>query len=145
MTPTVIDTETTVVVSVGRSGVRVQGAWPGWPLAITLLLFTQDASHRGNADISLRVAELFDGTHGRFAIGNFEHALQDWGFVHLEDPFTFQEDISAREYFELLQDECRRIMRFELFQGGPLVFGPYLLRDGFFTTRDRYALAPARP
>lgn len=137
-------TSSTVVVSVGRNGADIQGVWPGWPLAITLIMFTDDASHPANKEISKRVAELYERPNDKFAVGNLEHALQDWGFIVLDDPFAFQDEISALEYFELLQDECRTIMRGRLIRSGPMTYGPFVLRDGPFVERDPYALTTRR-
>lgn len=138
------DHDTTVVLSVGGGKAEIQGVWPGWPLAITLIMFTNDASHPANRELSLRVGELFERPYDRYTVGNLEHALQDWGFVVLDDPFSFQDEITSREYFELLQDECRAIMRGHLLRGYPLTYGPFVLRDGAFVLKDPYALIPPR-
>ena len=134
--------DTTAVVTAGRKGIRIQGVWPGWPLAITLLMYTQDDLHPANKEIADLLADLHDRPNDHLAVRDLEYALDHWGFIVLEDGDTLQTEVSSREYFEVLQDATRKVMCERALEGDLLRFGPYLLRDGPFVERDYYALTP---
>jgi hypothetical protein len=132
-----LDTDTSevkVVAAIHKNkGVSIQGVWPGWPLAITLALFTQNASDPANLSITECVSSLLDDPNGFEASEDLEVALQEHGLV--EYHYTGSRvapTMTGEEYFELLLDQTRHLMR----EHGPLRFGPYVLRDAPFTLKE---------
>lgn len=118
-------------IKIKPNKIEAMGLWPGWPLAIAVALFTQDARHQQNLVLARAIESMGEGNYD--SIMHFESLLASMGILQAHNkedkPYSGAWSLTyaysdPEAFYGMLQDSVLQIISDH---GGSITFPPFIL------------------